>query len=150
MKSLYESILSSTKSGKAAIFKSFDIKDILRPNTNLRWEKFVNVKEMQKIVKKKLNTSINGLNDGRLFAFYLTTREFNLDEWDIIQKSSSSNRDEVDKIFKEKFKDVLIPEYVKYYTIVFDNPMLYVRVKSGRIPDELGYLIGDPNLVILK
>ena len=57
-------------------------------------------------------------------------------------------------IFKEKFKDVLIPEFVKYYTFVMteilSKTQLYVRLKSGRIPEDLGVLIGDPHWVIFK
>ena len=151
MKTLYESILSSTKAGKKAFVKSFDIKDIYGFNSRPIWNAFIDVKEMKKVIKNKLNISISRLEEeGKIFALYLTAIEFGHDEWDIIQNANSSNLDEVDKIFKEKFKDVLIQEFVKYYTFVMTPSQLYVRVKSGRIPDDLGVLIGDPHLVTFK
>lgn len=150
MKSLYESILSSTKSGKKAFLRSFSINDILSANIKLDWDKFILVGEMKKAVKNKLKISTKYLIRSQIFEQYLTTIEFTLDEWDIIQNPSSSNLDEVDKIFKEKFKDILIPEFVKYYTFVKTKTQLYVRIKGQRIPDDLGVLIGDPHLVRFK
>jgi hypothetical protein len=148
MKSLYESILSSTNSGKKALFKSFDIDDIFSSNRNLDWEKFIIIKEMKKIIKNKLNISTNGLNNSRLFAVYLTTIDFTLKEWDIIQNPSPSKLSEIDKIFKEKFQDVLIPELVNDYTIGITKEKIYVSPKRGiRISNDLGIMIGDPFLV---
>lgn len=155
MKTLYESILSSTKSGKKAFVKSFDMNDIYSFNSRLRWSVFVDIEKMKKVIKNKLKISIGKFEDeGKIFALYLTTIEFGPDEWNIIQNESSSKPYDVDKIFKEKFKDVLIPEFVKYYTFVMaeilSKTQLYVRLKSGRIPEDLGVLIGDPHWVIFK
>ena len=151
MKTLYESILSSTKSGKKAFLRSFNMDDIRSFNNGLRWSVFININEMKKVIKNKLKISVSKFEEnGKIFALYLTTIEFTLDEWDIIHKANSSNSDEVDKIFKEKFKDVLVPEFVNYYIFVFENPQLYVKIKVQRIPNELGALIGDPHLVIFK
>lgn len=151
MKTLYESILSSTKSGKKAFLRYFNMDDIHSFNNKLRWDVFIDIEKMKKVIKNKLKISVSKIEEeGKIFALYLTTIEFTLDEWDIIQNANPSNSDEVDKIFKEKLKDVLIQEFVKYYKIVFENPMLYVTLKVQRIPDDLGILIGDPHLVIFR
>ena len=151
MKTLYESILSSTKSGKKAFLKSFNMDDIRSFNNKLSWNVFIDINEMKKVIKNKLKISVGKFEEeGKIFALYLTTIEFDPDEWNIIHNANSSNSAEVDKIFKEKFKDVLVQEFVKYYAFVLENPMLYVTLKVQRIPDDLGILIGDPHLVIFK
>ena len=137
MKTLYESILSSTKSGKKGLFKSFDIADVLSINPNIEWDKFIDIDELKKILKHKHNISTNGLRDGRLFAVYLTTIDFTNKEWDIIQNSPVSNLDEVDRIFKEKFDDILIKELVDKYKFGKRPESLYIKpnikVKSTKI-----------------
>lgn len=151
MKSLYESILSSTKSGKKAFVKSFDINDISSFNKNLRFNAVIDVKEMKRVIKNKLNISIGKFEEeGRIFALYLTTIEFDPDEWNVIQNESSSKPDEVDKIFKEKLKDVLIQKFVKYYAFEIENKSLYAILKFQRIPDDLGVLVGDNHWVRFK
>jgi hypothetical protein len=137
MKSLYESILSSTKSGKKGLFKSFDIDDIWSSSDSVEWDKFIDMNELKKIVKRKLKISTNRLGDGRLFALYLTTIDFTNQEWDIIQNSPSSKIYEVDKIFKEKFDDVLIKELVNDYKFGKRPESLYIKpnikIKSSKI-----------------
>jgi hypothetical protein len=151
MKTLYESILSSTKSGKKSFVKSFSMNDISSFNKNLRFNAVIDVKEMKRVIKNKLNISIGKFEEeGRIFALYLTTIEFDPDEWNVIQNESSSKPDEVDKIFKEKLKDVLIQKFVKYYAFEIENKSLYAILKFQRIPDDLGVLIGDRHWVRFK
>jgi len=137
MKSLYESILSSTKAGKKGLFKSFDIDDVWSTNDTIEYDKFIDIDELKKIVKRKLKISTNGLSDGRLFAVYLTTIDFTNQEWDIIQNSPTSKIDEVDKIFKEKFDDVLIKEIVNDYKFGKRPESLYIKpnikIRSSKI-----------------
>lgn len=151
MKTLYESILSSTKSGKKAFLRSFNMDDIRSFNNGLRWSVFINIDEMKKVIKNKLKISVSKFEEnGKIFALYLTTIKFDPDEWNVIQNESSSKPDEVDKIFKEKLKDVLIQKFVKYYAFEIENKSLYAILKCQRIPDDLGVLIGDPHLVRFK
>lgn len=137
MKTLYESILSSTKAGKKGLFKSFDIDDVWSTNDTIEWDKFIDMNELKKIVKRKLKISTNGLSDGRLFAVYLTTIDFTNQEWDIIQNSPTSKIDEVDKIFKEKFDDVLVKELVSNYKFGKRPESLYIKpnikIKSSKL-----------------
>lgn len=137
MKTLYETILSSTKAGKKGLFKSFDIDDIWSSSDSIEWDKFIDMDKLKKIVKHKLNVSTNRLSDGRLFALYLTTIDFTNQEWDIIQNSPSSKIDEIDKIFKEKFDEVLVKEKVNNYKFGKRPESLYVKpnikVKSSKI-----------------
>ena len=137
MKSLYESILSSTKAGKKGLFKSFDIDDVWSTNDTIEWDKFINMDELKKIVKRKLKISTTGLDNGRLFAVYLTTIDFTNQEWDIIQNSPTSKIVEVDKIFKEKFDDVLVKELVNDYKFGKRPESLYIKpnikTKSSKI-----------------
>lgn len=137
MKSLYESILSSTKAGKKGLFKSFDIDDVWSTNDTIEWDKFIDMEELKKIVKRKLKISTTGLDNGRLFAVYLTTIDFTNQEWDIIQNSPTSKIGEVDKIFKEKFDDVLVKELVNSYKFGKRPERLYikpnVKIKSSKI-----------------
>lgn len=137
MKSLYESILSSTKAGKKGLFKSFDIDDVWSTNDTIEWDKFIDMEELKKIVKRKLKISTTGLDNGRLFAVYLTTIDFTNQEWDIIQNSPTSKIAEVDKIFKEKFDDVLVKELVNDYKFGKRPERLYikpnVKIKSSKI-----------------
>lgn len=151
MKSLYESILSSTKAGKKGLFKSFDIDDIWSTNNTIEWDKFIDIDKLKKILKRKLNISTNGLKDGRLFASYLTTIEFTNQEWDIIQNSPVSNLDEVDRIFKEKFDEILIKELVDKYKFGKRPESLYIKpnikVKSSKI---VGIVKFEPWLIQFK
>lgn len=137
MKTLYESILSSTKSGKKSLFKSFDMNDIFSTNKKIDWEKFLIIKEMKKIIKNKLNISTNRLDNSRLFALYLTTIEFTNQEWDIIQNSNSLYLDEVDKILKEKFKEVLISELVNDYKFGKCPESLYIKPNNKIKPSKI-------------
>lgn len=151
MKSLYESILSSTKSGKKGLFKSFDIDDIWSTNNTIEWDKFIDIDKLKKILKRKLNISTNGLKDGRLFASYLTTIDFTNQEWDIIQNSPVSNLDEVDRIFKEKFDEILIKELVDKYKFGKRPESLYIKpnikTKSSKI---VGIVKFEPWLIQFK
>lgn len=151
MKSLYESILSSTKAGKKGLFKSFDIDDVLSINPNIEWERFIDIDELKKILKRKLNISTNGLRDGRLFAVYLTTIDFTNQEWDIIQNSPTSKIAEVDKIFKEKFDDVLVKELVNDYKFGKRPESLYIKpnikIKSSKITGIISF---EPWLIQFK
>jgi hypothetical protein len=125
--------------------------DISSFNKNLRFNAVIDVKEMKRVIKNKLNISIGKFEEeGRIFALYLTTIEFDPDEWNVIQNESSSKPDEVDKIFKEKLKDVLIQKFVKYYAFEIENKSLYAILKFQRIPDDLGVLIGDRHWVRFK
>lgn len=151
MKSLYESILSSTKSGKKSLFKSFVIDDIFSANKKLDWEKFLLIKEMKKTIKNKLNISTNGLDNSRLFALYLRTIEFTNQEWDIIQNSNSSKLDETDKIFKEKFDKVLVKELVNDYKFGKRPEKLYIKPNNKIKPSKIvGIDEFEPWLIIFK
>lgn len=151
MKSLYESILSSTKAGKKGLFKSFDIDDVWSTNDTIEWDKFIDMDELKKIVKRKLKISTTGLDDGRLFAVYLTTIDFTNQEWDIIQNSPTSKIVEVDKIFKEKFDDVLVKELVNDYKFGKRPESLYIKpnikVKSSKITGIIDF---EPWLIQFK
>ena len=151
MKSLYESILSSTKAGKKGLFKSFDIDDVWSTNDTIEWDKFIDMDELKKIVKRKLKISPTGLDNGRLFAVYLTTIDFTNQEWDIIQNSPTSKIVEVDKIFKEKFDDVLVKELVNDYKFGKRPESLYIKpnikIKSQKITGIISF---EPWLIQFK
>lgn len=151
MKSLYESILSSTKAGKKGLFKSFDIDDVWSTNDTIEWDKFIDMDELKKIVKRKLKISPTGLDNGRLFAVYLTTIDFTNQEWDIIQNSPTSKIVEVDKIFKEKFDDVLVKELVNDYKFGKRPESLYIKpnikIKSSKITGIISF---EPWLIQFK
>ena len=112
MKSLYESILSTTNSGRKAVFKSFDIKDIYATNPNVKLNKILNIKKIKDYIAK--------VRDHEVF--------YELDE----------NGDETDEIVKDAYgedfhPDALILDGTSVLKLVSSQSLLDLSRKRNKI-----------------
>lgn len=136
MKSLYESILSSTKSGRAAVFKSFDIKDIYATNPNVKLNKILNIKKMKDYIASNSDIVIfSNDNDARVFSKFLCTIEFTTKEWDILR--DSPNPEDVDLLLKNKLKPFIKEKTINDYTFEIDEEQIIISTEPGVSPKEL-------------
>ena len=139
MKSLYESILSTTNSGRKAVFKSFDIKDIYATNPNVKLNKILNIKKMKDYIASNSDILIfSNDNDARTFSKFLCTIEFTTKEWDIL--SDAPNPEDVDLLLKNKLKPFIKEKTINDYTFLVDEEQIIIGTKNGVNPKEL---IGD-------
>ena len=114
MKSLYESILSTTNSGRKAVFKSFGIKDLWATNPNVKLNKILNIKKMKDYIASNSDIVIfSNDNDARVFSKFLCTIEFTTKEWDILR--DSPNTEDVDLLLKNKLKPFIKEKTINDY-----------------------------------
>lgn len=139
MKSLYESILSTTNSGRKAVFKSFDIKDIYATNPNVKLNKILNIKKMKDYIASNSDIVIfSNDNDAKVFSKFLCTIEFTTKEWEIL--SDSPNPEDVDLLLKNKLKPFIKEKTINDYTFEIDEEQIIISIGNGVSPKEL---IGD-------
>lgn len=139
MKSLYESILSTTNSGRKAVFKSFDIKDIYATNPNVKLNKILNIKKMKDYIASNSDIIVfSNDKDARVFSKFLCTIEFTTKEWDILR--DSPNPEDVDLLLKNKLKPFIKEKTINDYTFEIDEEQIIISTEPGVSPKEL---IGD-------
>jgi hypothetical protein len=136
MKSLYESILSSTKSGRKAVLKSFGIKDLWATNPNVKLNKILNIKKMKDYIASNSDIVIfSNDNDARVFSKFLCTIEFTTKEWDILR--DSPNPEDVDLLLKNKLKPFIKEKTINDYTFLVDEEQIIISTNPGVSPKEL-------------
>jgi hypothetical protein len=136
MKSLYESILSSTKSGRKAVLKSFGIKDLWATNPNVKLNKILNIKKMKEYIASNSDIVIfSNDNDARVFSKFLCTIEFTTKEWDILR--DSPNPEDVDLLLKNKLKPFIKEKTINDYTFEIDEEQIIISTEPGVSPKEL-------------
>lgn len=136
MKTLYESILSTTNSGRKAVFKSFDIKDIDAVNPNVKLNKILNIKKMKDYIANNSDIIIfSNDNDARTFSKFLCTIEFTTKEWDIL--SDAPNPEDVDLLLKNKLKPFIKEKTINDYTFLVDEEQILIVTANGVNQKEL-------------
>ena len=136
MKSLYESILSTTNSGRKAVFKSFDIKDIYATNPNVKLNKILNIKKMKDYIASNSDIVIfSNDKDARVFSKFLCTIEFTTKEWEILR--DSPNPEDVDLLLKNKLKPFIKEKTINDYTFEIDEEQIIISTNPGVSPKEL-------------
>ena len=136
MKSLYESILSSTNSGRKAVFKSFGIKDMGAVNPNVKLNKILNIKKMKEYIASNSDILVfSNDNDARTFSKFLCTIEFTTNEWEILK--DAPNPEDVDLLLKNKLKPFIKEKTVNDYTFLVDEEQILIVTANGVNPKEL-------------
>ena len=136
MKSLYESILSSTKSGKKAVLKSFSIKDMGAVNPNVKLNKILNIKKMKEYIASNSDILVfSNDNDARTFSKFLCTIEFTSKEWEILK--DAPNPEDVDLLLKNKLKPFIKEKTVNDYTFLVDEEQILIVTENGVNQKEL-------------
>lgn len=136
MKSLFESILSTTNSGRKAVFKSFDIKDIGAVNPNVKLNKILNIKKMKDYIATSSDIIVfSNDKDARVFSKFLCTIEFTSKEWEIL--SDSLNPEDVDLLLKNKLKPFIKEKTINDYTFLVDEEQILISTNPGVSPKEL-------------
>ena len=136
MKSLYESILSTTKSGRAAVFKSFDMKDIYATNPNVKLNKILNIKKMKDYIASNSDIIVFSTDkDARVFSKFLCTIEFTTKEWGILR--DSPNPEDVDLLLKNKLKPFIKEKTINDYTFEIDEEQIIISIGNGVSPKDL-------------
>lgn len=136
MKSLYESILSTTNSGRKAVFKSFDIKDISATNPNVKLDKILNINRMKDYLTNNSDIIVsNNEKDASVFSKILCTIEFTKKEWKIL--GESPDLEKVDLLLKNKLKSFIIEKTKNDYLFFIDKTQLTIRIENGVSPKEL-------------
>lgn len=136
MKSLYESILSSTKSGRKAVLKSFGIKDFGAVNPNVKLNKILNIKKMKDYIASNSDILIfSNDNDARTFSKFLCTIEFTTKEWEILK--NTPNPEDVDLLLKNKLKPFIKEKTVNDYTFLVDEEQILIVTANGVNQKEL-------------
>lgn len=147
MKSLYESILSTTNSGKKAMFKSFDIKDLDGINPNVKLNKILNIKKMKEYIANNSDIIIfSNDRDARIFSKFLCTIEFTIKEWDILR--DAPNPEDVDLLLKNKLKPFIKEKTINDYSFCIDEEKIFISVENGVNPKELlDDYVNEPTIV---
>jgi hypothetical protein len=136
MKSLYESILSSTKSGRKAVLKSFGIKDFGAVNPNVKLNKILNIKKMKDYIASNSDILIfSNDNDARTFSKFLCTIEFTLNEWNILK--NAPNPEDVDLLLKNKLKPFIKEKRENDYLFLVDEEQILIVTANGVNQKEL-------------
>lgn len=136
MKSLYESILSSTKSGRKAVLKSFGIKDFGAVNPNVKLNKILNIKKMKDYIASNSDILVfSNDNDARTFSKFLCTIEFTTKEWEIL--SDAPNPEDVDLLLKNKLKPFIKEKTVNDYSFCIDEEQIFIVTENGVNQKEL-------------
>lgn len=147
MKSLYETILSTTNSGRKMMFKSFDIKDIYAINPNVKLDKILNIKKMKDYITNNSDIIIFS-NDkaARIFSKFLCTIEFTLKEWEILK--DALNPEDADLLLKNKLKPFIKEKTINDYSFCVDEEKIFISVENGVNPKELlGDYVSEPTIV---
>lgn len=135
MKSLYESILSTTNSGRKAVLKSFGIKDMGAVNPNVKLNKILNIKKMKDYISSNSDILMfSNDNDARVFSKFLCTIEFTLKEWDILKDKNNPN---VDLLLKDKLKPFIKEKKVNDYTFWVNEEKIFIVTENGVNQKEL-------------
>lgn len=136
MKSLYESILSSTKSGRKAVLKSFGIKDFGAVNPNVKLNKILHIKKMKDYIASNSDILMfSNDNDARVFSKFLCTIEFTTKEWDILR--DSPNPEDVDLLLKNKLKPFIKEKRENDYLFLVDEEQILIVTANGVNQKEL-------------
>ena len=147
MKSLYESILSSTNSGRKAVFKSFGIKDFGAVNPNVKLNKILNIKKMKDYIASNSDILVfSNDNAARIFSKFLCTIEFTIKEWDIL--CDAPNPEDVDLLLKNKLKPFIKEKTINDYSFCVDEEKIFISVENGVNPKELlDDYVNEPTIV---
>lgn len=136
MKSLYESILSTTNSGRKAVLKSFGIKDMGAVNPNVKLNKILNIKKMKDYIASNSDILMfSNDNDARVFSKFLCTIEFTTKEWSIL--SDARNPKDVDLLLKNKLKQFIKQKTVNDYTFWVNEKKIFIVTENGVNQKEL-------------
>ena len=136
MKSLYESILSTTNSGRKAVFKSFDIKDIGAVNPNVKLNKILNIKKMKDYLASNSDIVVfSNDKDARVFGKFLCTIEFTTKEWEILK--DSPNIKDVDLLLKNKLKPFIKEKTINDYMFCINKKQIFIVTENGVNQKEL-------------
>ena len=136
MKSLYESILSTTNSGRKAIFKSFSIKNIEATNSTVKLNKILNIKKMKDYIASNSDIIVfSNDKDARVFGKFLCTIEFTLKEWDMLK--NPTNLENVDLLLKNKLRPFIKEKTINDYSFCVDKKRIYIVVENEINPKEL-------------
>lgn len=146
MKTLYESILSTTKSGRKAVFKSFDIEDISFVNPNVKLDKILNINKMKDYLTNNNIDVLSNDKDANVFSKFLCTIEFTKKEWKIL--SDSPDLEKVDLVLKNKLKPYIIEKTKNDYTFKIDKTQLVISVENGVNPKELLNAVSDEPTIV--
>lgn len=147
MKSLYESILSSTNSGRKALFKSFGIEDMGAVNSKVKLDKILNIKKMKDYVANNSDiVMFSNDNAARIFSKFLCTIEFTIKEWDIL--CDAPNPEDVDLLLKNKLKPFIKEKTINDYSFCVDDEKIFISVENGVNPKELlDDYVNEPTIV---
>lgn len=137
MKPLYESILSTTKSGRTAVFKSFNYrKDIWGVNSTVKLNKILNIKKMKDYIASNSDIIVfSNDKDARVFSKFLCTIEFTTKEWEILK--DAPNPEDVDLLLKNKLKPFIKEKTVNDYLFCIDEEQIFITVENGVNQKEL-------------
>lgn len=136
MKSLYESILSTTNSGRKSVFKSFGIKDMGAVNPNVKLNKILNIKKMKEYIASNSDIIVfSNDKDARVFSKFLCTIEFTTKEWEIL--SDAPNPEDVDLLLKNKLKTFIKEKTVNDYLFCVNEEKIFISTEHGVSPKEL-------------
>jgi hypothetical protein len=136
MKSLYGSILSTTNSGRKAVFKSFNIKDIYATNPNVKLNKILNIKKMKDYIASNSDIIVFITDkDARVFSKFLCTIEFTEKEWEILK--DSPNPEDVDLLLKNKLNSFIKEKTINDYTFEIDEEQIIISTNPGVSPKDL-------------
>lgn len=135
MKSLYESILGTTNSGRKALLKSFSIKDFDGVNPNVKLNKILNIKKMKDYITSNSDILIfSNDNYASIFCKFLCTIEFTLQEWELLRDRNNPN---VDLLLKNKLKPFIKEKTVNDYTFWVNAKKIFIVAKNGVSQKEL-------------
>jgi hypothetical protein len=137
MKTLYESILSTTNSGRKAVFKSFNyIKDIDATNPNVKLNKILNIKKMKDYIASNSDIIVfSNDKDARVFSKFLCTIEFTAKEWDILR--DGTNQKDVDLLLKNKLKPFIKEKTINDYSFCINEKEIFIVIANGVSQKEL-------------
>ena len=136
MKTLYESILSTTNSGRKAVFKSFSIKDIGATNPCVKLNKILNINKMKDYLTSNSDIIVlSNEKDASIFSKILCTIEFTKKEWKIL--SDSPHPEEVDLLLKNKLKPFIIEKTINDYIFWVNEQEIIINTENGVNPKEL-------------
>jgi hypothetical protein len=149
MKSLYESILSTTNSGKKAMFKSFTLQDIHFINSNIKLNKIFDISKMKKYLETDSDIIVfNNDKHARIFAKFLCSVDFTLKEWEILKIGSIDKKKEIDEILKSKLEPYLKKKTVNDYSLCLNSEKIYISINNDVNQKELvGDVLYRPSIV---
>lgn len=135
MKSLYESILGTTNSGRKALFKSFNVKDFDGINPNVKLKKILNIKKMKEYITSNSDIIVfSNDEDASVFCKFLRTIEFTIQEWEILKDRNNPN---VDLLLKDKLKPFIKEKNVNKYTFWVNEKTIFIVAANGVNQKEL-------------